>query len=269
MTDVAVVDQVNPSNAGPPQIDTAALAAAVADQLKQPITFADVLAKSDTQSATPPVQTETPPVNEIAPVVFEKTGDVGLDMALEFIGGLGFDEKHPAVVSATKGDFAPLKALLSSNEKARGWENYMALAERSYQEGQQRQQATQKSLETAVYAEAGGEEKWKALQAFAGENASPEEAAALNKMLQDGPLQARAAVRAIQDAYNKKVGTVVKPASALAPGASKSDAPAVPDAPRNKRELVRAIEGLRRTHGENFASTAEYARLHAQFASQR
>lgn len=268
MTDVAVVDQTNPSNAGTPQVDTAALAQAVAEQLKQPITFANILAKQEPVAPVIKQADDAPGADAIKPVVYEKTGELGLDMALEFIGNLGYDEKHPAVAAAFNGDFTPIKAVLAINDKAKGWENFVALAERSFADGKAKQEAAAKERSDAVLAAVGGQEAWSTLLAFAKQEATPEEVAALNKMLAAGPFEAAAAARQIAEAYSRKVGTVVKPASAVRPGASRSDAPTTPEAPKTRRELVKAVEALRRTHGSNFQSTPEYARLHAQFAAR-
>ena len=64
------------------------------------------------------------PADEV--VAFEPTGDVGLDMALEFLGKQGFGLEHPAMVAAGNGDFTIIEALLAQ-KGVQGWDKMVAL----------------------------------------------------------------------------------------------------------------------------------------------
>ncbi|RPA31523.1 hypothetical protein EGC79_20520, partial [Shewanella vesiculosa] len=107
-------------------------------------------------SATEPAKVEP---DADTPVAFEPTGDVGLDMALEFLGKQGFGLQHPAMVAAGNGDFTVLEALLAQ-KNAQGWQQMVALGKAGYERTQNAQkEAVSKTLAT-VEAVAGSKEEW-------------------------------------------------------------------------------------------------------------
>ena len=68
-----------------------------------------------------------------APVVFERTGDPGLDTALRFFAEAGMAPESPEMQAAKAGDLLPLAAKLGTlGDKARGFEGYIALAKASF-----------------------------------------------------------------------------------------------------------------------------------------
>lgn len=191
---------------------------------------------------------------------FEPTGDPGLDLALDFVGKLGIDETNPAFAAAINGDFSLLDALLSSmGDKAKGYEKFIALAEKAYKESQAADLASKQAIATAVHNVVGGEAQWTAIQEWARTQATPEEKQELNAMLTAGPVQARAAAMLIAAQYEKAGGVVSNPTSATSRyGASATGSPA-PQAPLTRREAVaKSNELARRIGSNNLDNSPEY-----------
>jgi hypothetical protein len=178
---------------------------------------------------------------------FEPTGDPGLDLALDFVGKLGIDETNPAFAAAINGDFSLLDALLSSmGDKAKGYEKFIALAEKAYKESQAADLASKQAIATAVHNVVGGEAQWTAIQEWARTQATPEEKQQLNAML-------------IAAQYEKAGGVVSNPTSATSRyGASANGSPA-PQAPLTRREAVaKSNELARRIGSHNLENSPEY-----------
>jgi hypothetical protein len=141
-------------------------------------------------------------------------------MALGFVGRLGITPDHPAMKAAANGDHSLLKAHLASlGDKAKGWEQYVALAEKSHADG--KTVAEQKAAATAqlVHDAAGGVEAWTEIQTWAKANAEPNERAEVNAALKAGGMQAQAMVAYLKGLYEGASGTTVKPAEAVVPAA--------------------------------------------------
>jgi hypothetical protein len=129
------------------------------------------------------------------------------------VAGLGIAKDDPAIVAALEeGNFDFLKAKLASlGDKARGWEQYVALAEKGMGNLKAAAEAEAQATNTLVYAEVGGEEAWGRLAEWAGANADPAEKESINAMLAAGGMQARAAAQYLAGLYAKAYGTVVEP----------------------------------------------------------
>lgn len=203
---------------------------------------------------------KTPVVESDQPVQYQETGDPGLDMALGFIGKLGIGPDHPGVLAAKTGDFSFIKAHLAGlGDKARGWEQYMALAERAYTSAQQTANAkaadTRKVVEDAV----GGADNWSAIQAWAKANADDSERAEINAMLNAGGMRARAAARLLSDLYNQAHDTVHQPAEAAKANATRVPATNGPLTPNEYNKELQALIG--RIGAHKVGESPEYQQL--------
>ena len=161
----------------------------------------------------PEVKVEPPKpevVDEACAYEYEPTGDVGLDMALQFMGKAGLHQDHPAMVAATQGDFSILKATLAQKGVS-GWEQFVALGEAAYARTKASDSAKAAKLVEMVHAEAGGAEEWGAVQQWASANATPEEKAEINALLNKGGLAAKGAVKYLVDTYNRANNVTVEP----------------------------------------------------------
>lgn len=181
-------------------------------------------------TAALPIDPVTPPVAPSEPAApsgeaFEPTGDAGLDLAASWVQGLGIAADDPAIIAALEdGNFDFIKAKLASlGDKARGWEQYMALAEKGM--GNLKAAATAQANETlgVIHEVVGGAEAWEPIKAWATANAEPAEKEAINSMFEAGGLQARAAASLLNSMYQQASGTVVEPmaATTAAPANSK------------------------------------------------
>lgn len=206
--------------------------------------------------AVKPTPVTPGPLTTTEPVEYEPTGDAGLDMALTFIGKAGIGPDSPAVLAAQSGDFSVLKALLA--EKAiPGWEQYVALGEAAYKRTAEADAAKAAEGRAAIFKEAGGEEQWNAVKAWAGENATPEEKADINKQLAAGGLAAKTAVRYLVSLYERASNVVQEPKDATT-GAGKAPKAAGPMGPR---EYAQEVQALRNKLGGGFETSKEYAAL--------
>lgn len=216
------------------------------------------------EQVTPPAVTpEVPADEEVVEVEYNPTGDAGLDVALAFVGKLGIAGDHPAMVAAGKGDFGLLKAALATlGDKARGWEQMVALGEQAYTRNTEKAATQQAQVKSVVTAVAGDEATWTAVQAWAKDNASPEEKAEINKLFDSGVMGARAAATILVDAYKKASGTVVNPTSAIRAGASAT--PDTSNGPLSPREYHAAVQNLRSRMGTRMDASPEYAALRSR-----
>lgn len=164
---------------------------------------------------TPPAPVPEPQGN--VEVVYEPTGDAGLDMALGFIGKQGLAGDHPAVVAAAAGDFTLLKATLAQKGVV-GYEAFIELGQQAYGRTQEKQKAQAEAARTAIHTQVGGAENWNAIQAWASANADADEKTVINAQLGAGGVAAKMAVAYLANAYNKANNKEQDPATVLAPG---------------------------------------------------
>lgn len=184
----------------PPEVDTPAPA---------PLTL-DVTPPAPAAPAAPTPAPAADPTGAASEVVYEPTGDRGLDMALAFIGKQGMAGDHPAVLAAVDGDFSLLKAELAT-KGVPGYAEYIELGEQAYARTQEKNKATAEAARKAVHDVVGGEENWKAVQAWASANATPEEKAEINSQLSRGGLAAKAAATYLANAYSKANNVTQEP----------------------------------------------------------
>lgn len=204
------------------------------------------------------------PKTEPAPVAdevveFEPTGDVGMDMALAFIGKQGISETHPAMVAAINGDFTILKATLAA-KGAPGWEQFVALGEAAYSRKTAEEATKRTALQEAVFKEAGGKEQWQAVQQWASANATPEEKAEINALLNKGGLAAKGAVKYLVDAYGRANNVEVNPRDPLQT-ASRGGMPDPATAPLSPRDYAAAVGVLNNKLNGRLEGSKEYEAL--------
>lgn len=199
-------------------------------------------------------------------VVYEKTGDAGLDVALQYVGARGFGPDHPAIVAATKGDFAVLEAELTKlGDKAPGAKAYIDLAKESYGRRKASNEAAAAKTTKAVHDAVGGAEKWAAIQAWAQANADPDEKKQLNAAFAAGGLVATATATQLAQMHAK--ATATKPQ-----GVVKADAPAHDPSANSAldgKAFGRESAALYAKLGNKMEGSKEYAALVARRRAYR
>lgn len=202
-----------------------------------------------------------PPAPQDAVVVYEKTGDVGLDLALRYVGERGLGPEHPAVQAATKGDFGALEQTLSAlGDKAKDFKEYLALAKDAYG---RRQAAAKQNAEAAakvVYDAVGGKEQWAAIQPWVAANADEAEKASINAAFKAGGLAAATMAKHLRDLYAAHGKSA--PKSAVKPDASAR--PPQGDEPLSARDYGQAVKALYAKLGAHMQGSSEYAQLQAR-----
>lgn len=214
----------------------------------------------------PAPKAETPNTEPaIVPVVYEETGDPGTDLALQFVGRLGIAHDHPAMLAAYEGNFDLIKGHLSAlGDKAKGWEQYVALAEKSQGESKKAEEATKATVAKVVHETVGGQAEWAAIQAWASQKAEPAEKEQINAMMAAGPFQARAAAMLLKSLYDNAPGIVRTPADPTNKGASSKGVPAA-NAALTRREAVAETNKLVGKHGSyNIEQRPEYKAIWAR-----
>jgi len=276
-----MADAVADTNINPSQVDGGAFVSGPIAGAPQPVAG----------SATPPVvegeqpKVETPvapepkaetPKVEVVPhqpaddkgvVVYDETNDPGLNVALSFIGNLGIAGDHPAMVAAANGSFAMLEAeLATKGDAAKGWEQIVALGKAAYEKQAAEVTAQQEATNKAVFAVAGGEANWKALVAWAGQKADPQEKAALNAMFDAGPIQARIAAESILRAYQGATGTTINPAN---PASNASGVAATAPVRMSAQDYHAEVTKLHSKLGNAIDTSPEYAALKQRYLGQK
>ena len=217
--------------------------------------------------AAPVVAPVVPAVVADGAVAYEPTGDVGLDMALEFVGKAGLGVDHPAMKAASVGDFSILKATLAAKGVA-GWEQFVALGEAAYEKVSKQESEKAQAGREAIYKVAGGEESWKAVQTWASSNATPEEKAEINALLNQGGLAAKGAAQYLLDAYNRANNVVVEPKDPTA-NAGRGGEQSGANAPLSPRAYADAVQQLNNKLNGRLDGSKEYASLQARRAAYR
>jgi hypothetical protein len=228
---------------------------------------ADASAKA---GQTPAPQGEQPKVDVVPSdkddagvVTYDPTGDAGLDFSLAFIGSLGIEGTDPAMVAAANGDFSFIEAKLAAmGDKAKGWEQHIALGKQAFNRQLDAFKAEQGKTLAAVHAVAGGEDQWKALVAWAGTQVSPEEKSALDAMFDAGPTSAAMAARMLVQAHAEAKGTTVKPANPAQ--AASGVAPAAPTA-LTAANYHKEVDALYQQIGSRMDTSPEYAALRQRY----
>ena len=230
-------------------------------------------AEQTPEAQTPAEQIVTPPEapvtvlesneGEGGAIEYEPTGDPALDVALSYLGGLGFAGDSDAMQRAAKGDFTLLEAQLAvMGDKARGYERMVALAKSAYAASETQRTEVLKKTEGAIVQVVGSVEEWKAITTWAAANADPEEKAAINKMIDAGPVQARAAASLLLSAYQKAQGTKVTPAPAVRDAAGSV---VISQGPLSSKDYATAVRELHQKLGNRMEGSQEYADLQRRY----
>lgn len=223
---------------------------------------------------TPAAPVAAPPVAEAGegtPIEYEATGDAGMDLALSFLGKLGIGPQDQAMLAAEKGDFALLKAKLATmGDKARGWEQIVALGEQQAKALANTRDAAAKATQDAILSAFGADreaaaKRWSEVQAWARANAEPAERAAVNAALAAGGIAAKAMAAYLGNLQQGHPGAVVEPAAVTAFGRSSSASSGA----LSPREYHAAVAALHSKLGGSIDSSQEYAALKARRSAWR
>lgn len=194
--------------------------------------------------------------------VYEPTGDVGLDVALEFVGRLGFAADNPAMKAASTGDFTALEnALKALGAKAKGFEKYTALGKAYFESRTKAVKAAEDATTAAIYAAVGGESAWKEIGSFVEQHADAGEKAAINAAIKAGGIQATAMAEKLAALYQRAAG---KPRKVVKDEAGAA-APANTATPLTAAEYAREVARLRAANPRRpVESTPAYQELQAR-----
>lgn len=208
---------------------------------------------------------QSEPADDTGIITYDPTGDPGLDVALSFLGSLGLGADNAGITAAAKGNFTILEATLASlGDKAQGWQQMLALAKQAYTNSEAKQVAHTKSIDTAILSVVQSADNWDAIKAWAAKNADPAEKAEINRMVDAGPVQARAAATLLLEAYRKATGTVITPANAT------GNASGIPAANASgtltSRQYAEEVATLRRTLGTRMEGSQQYRALQSRLA---
>lgn len=181
---------------------------------------------------TPAPAAPPTPIDPIAPVekvdtkgrvTFEPTGDAGLDIALDYFGGLGLGLDTPEMQEAINGNFQYLEAKIAAlGEKGAGGEKYIGLAKAAHERHVQNETAAYEERKKVAYDAVGGEENWNKVQEFVTANAEPAELEAVKSAMATGGIVARAVAEMLHRQYMTASGTEIEPAR---PTVNQSTAP--------------------------------------------
>lgn len=176
-------------------------------------------------------------------------GDPGLNYAMKFLAGNGFNADNPAVAAAFEGDFSLLKAELAQKGIA-GWEQALGLAEQSYGRHVKSQEERADAVGAIVseFAEQQGVD-WEQAVAHVAGSAKPEERTALNQLLAD-PATAHIAAGYITSAFINHGDTEIEPA-ARATGSNVTTPRVSGGEPLSRREYTAELGKLRQQLGDD------------------
>lgn len=215
-------------------------------------------------SLDPPKPAEVPDPASDVTYDYAPTGDVGLDLALNFIGGLGFGPDHPAIKAATTGDFTKVEEQMKKlGDKAKGHERFLQAAKESYERRAVATKTLEDTTAKAVHAAVGGIENWNAIQAFAAANADPAEKAQINAAFKAGGVAAVSVAKELLGYWKASGESKVAPKAVLKDGAEK--VVSTTSGPLDQRGFVDEFKALERKHGRKARGTAEYATLVQRF----
>lgn len=261
-----MADENIPAPAGEP-VQTPASTPAPAPAPTEPVNQAPAPAPEG-ELVTPPEPTTSVLDNAVVAddgtVEYEPTGDAALDVALSFIGNLGIAGNDPAMQAAAVGNFALLEAKLATlGDKAQGWQQMIALAKQAQAASAAKVAEQVAQTDKAILSVVQSADNWKAITTWAAKTATPEEKAEINRMIDGGPVQARAAATLLLEAYRKATGTAINPPN---PARSASPAADTSGGPLSPREYATAVAALHRKLGTRMESSQEYRALQARLA---
>ena len=205
-----------------------------------------------------------PEANEPPPVVYEATGNAGLDLALDFVGARGFGPEHPAIVAAGEGDWTQLEAALKAlGDKAAGWERILAVGRADYAKVADARKAEFEKVSSQI--EAVTEGNWDKVQEYARTIADDAEKANINAAIASGGIAAVAVAQYLtglwkqSDQYVKTGKEPLKEAPAAAAPTSNALSP---------QQYAAEVQKLG-NQGKVYTGSPEYAALQARRAAWR
>lgn len=227
---------------------------------------------------TPPIQNQAPPPNPAptptpAPVAdtpfsFTATGNPRTDLALDFFGRQGLKQDSFEIERALEGDFGPLKAYLGTRgDKAKGHENYVALAEEAYADHVKNQTSSREARQKIVYEAVGGEENWNSIQQWVEKAAPAEDVKVLKAAIQQGGIAARLIASALANEYANAAGTTVQPTSATTANTTTAQPASLPLTRASYQKEVMAL--VAKIGSNNMDASPEYTALRQKYANVR
>lgn len=212
---------------------------------------------------------ETPPAKPEpeAESPYEPTGDPALDLTLSWLASKGIGADDPALANAQKGDFALLEAKLSlMGDKAKGWETYLALGKKAYNDAKVAATARVTATKADIIKVVGSEDTWNKVREWASAAVDTDaERTAISNTLRGGGVAAKAMAVYLHTMFNK--ANPSGPASVVkddaGPGRNQGGAP------MSARAYSDAVAALARTLGRDPTGSPEYAALGRQRATAR
>lgn len=230
----------------------AAFQAWQASQQQQPAQGAPEATKQEPTKQEPATE-PTAPGETFA---YDPTGNAGLDLALDFVGGLGYGDQHPAIIAAQSGDFSQLETALKDNPQAG---KFLALAKEAYQQFSEQRSASATALRTFAEQAAGGAENWNQVDEWAKATASPEELQSINEAIRAGGFTANAVISFLVQQYNQTNTPNKAPAN---PVNSNASAAVAGSGALTAAEFREATQRLQQANGfRDISVMPEYAAL--------
>jgi hypothetical protein len=253
--------------AGSPEA-VAAAAALAATQTPEAIAAAAAAAAA----AAPAPTNFAPPTPPVAPgdgeniVVYKPTGDTGLDLALNFVGQLGFGPDRPEIKAAQTGDFTKLEATLKGmGDKAKGYEPYLKIATESRQRVADAFAAKEAATNKVIVDAAGGQEAWNAIHAWVSAEADDQQKADITQAFKVGGFAAQSMASQLAAMYRQSGKSTLPPKGAAAANAATAGASTGGGAPMTRQEYTAEISKLEAKHGYRLTDTPEYKVLSARY----
>lgn len=207
------------------------------------------------ESPKPPEKQDVPDGAVI--VEYAPTGDAGLDLALQFVGELGFGPERADMKAAMAGDFSLLeKSLKELGPVAKGFERSIAVAKDSYKRIIDGRKAKEEAVMSAITAAAGGVEQWNAIHEWVAVEATDAQKADITAAFKAGAFAAGAMARQLAEMYKASGKSTVAPKSAV-----KETASSVPDVTGGAMTAQQYKEEIRRLetkYGYRLQDTDEY-----------
>lgn len=191
----------------------------------------------------------------------EVEGDPGLTYTLNFLAKNGFNSETPSVTAALQGDFSLLKAELAQKGAA-GWEQAVALAEKSWENHSKELEAMATEvggIVTGVAERAGVD--WEQAVAHVGASAKPEERTALNSLL-GNPKTAHIAAAFITSAFIESGDGEYTPAAKAVSEGAPAQSGGGAGGPLSRAQFTKEMAKLRESMGDSYISSPQAKALH-------
>lgn len=181
---------------------------------------------------------------------YNPTGDAGLDLALAFVGRLGFRDDRPEIKAAMTGDFGPLETTLKTlGDKAKGYQQYLTVAKDYVTRATAANKASLDATQAAVVKTVGGVAEWNAIHAWVKEHADATERKQINTAFAAGGLAATAMAEALSQKFKAAGLSVTKPASVRSPDAAATPAAGAPGGAITADQFKVGMKALVAKHG--------------------